>query len=198
MICNRDKIVPKTKIHCEDKTSDFQCILLVGLGLIFIFFFLLFYIFHIGKLISITFIIIKITFKKRISFFLSIYLFIFREMGREGEKERNINVWLPLTHPLLGTLLATQACVLTGNQTSDPLVCGPVLSPLSHNSQGKKTIISKSNKIPKNVLNNIKSSDLWNTECLFLYLGFNSFNNDYSFQCTHLTLFLRGQYFFPN
>ena len=32
---------------------------------------------------------------------------------------------------------ATQACALTGNQISDPLVCRPVLSPLSHNSQGK-------------------------------------------------------------
>ena len=28
------------------------------------------------------------------------YLFIFRERGKEGE--RNISVWLPLTHPLLG------------------------------------------------------------------------------------------------
>ena len=43
------------------------------------------------------------------------YLFIFRERGREGERERNINVWLPLMHPLLGTWTETQACVLTGN-----------------------------------------------------------------------------------
>ena len=39
------------------------------------------------------------------SFFKKI-LFIFRERGREGERERNINVWLPLMHPLLGTWLA--------------------------------------------------------------------------------------------
>ena len=28
-------------------------------------------------------------------------LIIFRQRGREGERERNMNVWLPLTHPLL-------------------------------------------------------------------------------------------------
>ena len=35
-------------------------------------------------------------------------------MGKGGRKG-NINVWLPLTHPLLGTWPATQACDLTGN-----------------------------------------------------------------------------------
>ena len=57
-------------------------------------------------------------------FFLKIlfYFFIFREGGREGEKERerNISVWLPLAYPLLGTWLATQACALTWNRTGDP------------------------------------------------------------------------------
>ena len=43
------------------------------------------------------------------------YLFIFGERGREGDKERNINVWLPLMYPLLGTWPATQGCALTGN-----------------------------------------------------------------------------------
>ena len=37
-------------------------------------------------------------FKKRF------YLFIFRERGREGERERNINVWLPLVLPRTGDL----------------------------------------------------------------------------------------------
>ena len=60
-------------------------------------------------------------------YFLKI-LFIFRERGRVGERERNINVWLPLVRPLLGTWPTTQACALTGNQTCSPLVC----SPLSH------------------------------------------------------------------
>ena len=50
--------------------------------------------------------------------------------------ERNINVWLPLTYPLLGTWLATQACALTGNRTDGPLFCRTALSPLSHASQG--------------------------------------------------------------
>ena len=40
-------------------------------------------------------------------------LFIFRERGREeGERDRNINVWLPLACPLLGIWPATQACAL--------------------------------------------------------------------------------------
>ena len=38
--------------------------------------------------------------------------------------------------PLVGTWPATQACALTGNQTSDHLVCRPAFSPLSHTSQG--------------------------------------------------------------
>ena len=44
-----------------------------------------------------------------------IYLFLERREGREKERERNINVWLPLACPLLGTWLATQECALTGN-----------------------------------------------------------------------------------
>ena len=69
---------------------------------------------------------------KIIFIFLKIfYLLIFREKGREGERERNINVWLPLTCPLLGTWPATQECALTGNQTGDPLVHRPTLNPLS-------------------------------------------------------------------
>ena len=66
--------------------------------------------------------------------FLKKNLFISREW--EGEREGNINVWLPLVHPLLGTWPTTQACALTRNRTSDPLVHSPVLSPLSHTSQG--------------------------------------------------------------
>ena len=50
------------------------------------------------------------------------------------KRERNISVWLPLMHPLLGTWPATQACALTGNQTSDPLICRLALNPLSHMS----------------------------------------------------------------
>ena len=49
-------------------------------------------------------------------FFLSFKDFIyFQTEGKEGERERNINVWLPLAQPLLGTRPTTQACALTGN-----------------------------------------------------------------------------------
>ena len=44
-----------------------------------------------------------------------IYLFLERGEQREKEREGNINVWLPLTCPVLGTWPTTQACVLTGN-----------------------------------------------------------------------------------
>ena len=66
-----------------------------------------------------------------------IYLFLEREEVREKERERNIDVWLPLVHPPLGTWPATQACALTGNRTSDPLVHQPALNLLSHTSQGQ-------------------------------------------------------------
>ena len=55
--------------------------------------------------------------------------------GREKERERNISMWLPLEHPLLGTRPVIQACTLIGNPTSDPLVCRLVLSLLSHTSK---------------------------------------------------------------
>ena len=64
------------------------------------------------------------------------YLFIFRKRGREGERERNINVWLPLTCPELGTQPTTQACAVTGNRTCNPLVLRSSLNPRSHSSQG--------------------------------------------------------------
>ena len=70
-----------------------------------------------------------------------IYLFLDRGEGREKEWERNINVWLPLAHPLQRTWLATQACAQTRNWTMDPLVCRPALNPLSHSNQGMEFIL---------------------------------------------------------
>ena len=76
-----------------------------------------------------------------------IFLIYFLER-REGEdkRERNTNVWLPLTCPQLGTWPATQACALNVNPTGDPLVHRPVLSPLSHTSQGYEENIKKVKK----------------------------------------------------
>ena len=62
--------------------------------------------------------------KQPLYFFLKIlFIYNFRERGREEkERERNISVWPPLIHPLLGPGLPPLACVLIGNWTSDPLV----------------------------------------------------------------------------
>ena len=68
-------------------------------------------------------------------FYLFIY-FVERGEGKEKERERHINVWLPFVCPLLETWPATQACALTGNPTGNPLVGRPTLNPLSHTSQG--------------------------------------------------------------
>ena len=43
------------------------------------------------------------------------FIYLLLERGREGERERNISVWLPLMHPALGTCPVTQARALTGN-----------------------------------------------------------------------------------
>ena len=64
------------------------------------------------------------------------YLFLERGEGKEEERERNINVWLFLTCPLLGTWSPTQAHALTGNQTGNPLFHRPALNPLSYTIQG--------------------------------------------------------------
>ena len=69
-------------------------------------------------------------------FFFKDFIYLFLERGTEGERERNINVWLPFTCPLLGTWPATQARALTGNRTGNPLVHRHTLNPLSSTSQG--------------------------------------------------------------
>ena len=71
-----------------------------------------------------------------------IYLFLERVDGKKKERERNIYVWLLLTCPPLGTWPTTQACALTGNWTSNPLVHRPALNPLSHTRQGGMFLIT--------------------------------------------------------
>ena len=46
---------------------------------------------------------------------LFIHSFIYLLEGKEKERKRNTNVWLPFTCPQLGTWPATQACARTGN-----------------------------------------------------------------------------------
>ena len=97
-------------------------------------------------------------------------MYVCREKGREGERERNINVWLPFPCPQLGTWPATQECALTGNRTSNPLVCRPMLNPLSYISQGYLVIFNQ-------------MSDITN----FMVLGF-FFNYIYQWQISSLEL----------
>ena len=52
--------------------------------------------------------------KSYLSFsFFKDFIYLFLERGREEEREININVWLPLACPLLGTWPAIQARALT-------------------------------------------------------------------------------------
>ena len=78
----------------------------------------------------------------------------------EKEREKNINVWLSLAHPLLGTWPTTQASALTGNQTSDPLVGRLALNPLSHTSQDTRFFLI-GNNFPSKFLS-YNSSVFWN------------------------------------
>ena len=72
-----------------------------------------------------------------ILFFLRFYLFIFRERGREGQREKPQCVVVSQACPTGDLACNPGMCPLTGNQTDDPLVHWPALSPLSHTSQGK-------------------------------------------------------------
>ena len=67
-------------------------------------------------------------------------LFIFRERGREGERERNTER-LPPAHPQPGTWPTTQAYTLTRNRTCDLSVGGTMPSPLSHTTQGEAYVL---------------------------------------------------------
>ena len=61
-----------------------------------------------------------------------IYLFLERGEGKEKERERNINMWLCLMSPLLGTRNPGM-CPRLGIES---LVHRPTLNPLSYTSQG--------------------------------------------------------------
>ena len=75
-------------------------------------------------------------------FFKDLFIYFQREGKGGREREKNINVQLPLTCSLLRTWPTTQACALTGNRSSNPVVHRLVwLHPLSHTSQGSNKII---------------------------------------------------------
>ena len=65
-------------------------------------------------------------------------IYFYRQSEMQGERGRNINMWLPFTCPLLGAWPRAQACDLTGNQTSNYLAHRPVLNPLNYTSQGER------------------------------------------------------------
>ena len=80
------------------------------------------------------------TFRKKffhLKIFKRFYLFIFRE-GKGGRKRgTKTSMCACLSRaPYRGTWPTTQACALTGNWTSNPLVQRLALNPLSHTSQG--------------------------------------------------------------
>ena len=76
---------------------------------------------------------------KKFFYFLIFYLFLFLDRGKEKEKRRReTSMCGCLLREPHKTWSATQACALTGNQTSDPLVHRLALNPLSHTSQGSR------------------------------------------------------------
>ena len=101
-----------------------------------------------------------------LNFFFRFYLFILeRGEGKEKKRERNINVWLPLTWP------TTQACVLTGNPTGDPLVHKPTLSPLSYTIQGLLNFFYCCQHDGWNILAGIDLAPL-EAEYVFKFMGY--------------------------
>ena len=77
-------------------------------------------------------------------FLIFYFMYLFLERGREGEREgEKYHCVVASPTPSTGDLAATQACALTGNQTSDPLVCSQVLSPPRHTSQSRELTFCK-------------------------------------------------------
>ena len=64
------------------------------------------------------------------------FIYLFLEIGEGQERRRETSMCDCLSCIPLGTWPATQACALTGNQTSDHFAHMEALNPLSHTSQG--------------------------------------------------------------
>ena len=65
------------------------------------------------------------------------FLFIFREKGREGEREEEKHQGVVVSHmPPTGDLACNPGMWPDWDGTSDPLVHRPALNPLIHSNQG--------------------------------------------------------------
>ena len=62
---------------------------------------------------------------------------MFTKRGRQGERGRDTSIGYILHDPQLRTWPATQTCALTGNQTSDFLVCRTTPNLLGYTSLGE-------------------------------------------------------------
>ena len=69
-----------------------------------------------------------------------VYLFLGRREGREKERESNINMWLPLTCPLLGPGPQPRHVPWLGIEPATLWFTGWCSIHLSHTSQGKKCV----------------------------------------------------------
>ena len=76
--------------------------------------------------------------------------------------EKNIDQF-PLTLPQPGTWPPTQAGALTGNRTSDILVCGTMANPLSHTSQGHRPLCLHLCDEQYQSVIRAQSPDIWRT-----------------------------------
>ena len=73
------------------------------------------------------------------------FVYLFLEGGRGRGRETSMcERYMVASHtPPTGDLAHNPACTLTGNRTSDSLVCRLVLNPLSHSSQGQLCILNR-------------------------------------------------------
>ena len=84
-----------------------------------------------------------LSFTRTIRIFEGFYLFIFRERRREGEGEGEKHQSVVAPHGLPPGGLARNPGMCPKNQAGDPLVCRPLLNPLSHTSQGRMCFLKK-------------------------------------------------------